>query len=366
MPPAPPHPSRPDGDDASGFGPSLPPAGGAAVASDQAGGAADDRFDLCHVGLALRTVLLVEAALALGVLHAADTLVDALSRFALASAVGTPAALLWLLTMCGVKRAIGRASPWQQWAMAGGVGAASAGLSRLLIGAAGHGLLDLGPALASLLSGAFAGVLLMAWLQLRRRGQAPADASARLSELQSRIRPHFLFNTLNSALGLVRRDPARAEALLEDLSELFRAALADDASVVSLGEEIELAQRYLAIEQVRFGDRLRVEWDLDPAAAAARLPPLLLQPLIENAVRHGIEPDPRGGVVRIHTRLGRGQALVSISNSLPPASSVSMNPGHGIALQNVRERLHLMHDVAARFDVRHGDGQYRVQMALPL
>lgn len=354
-----------DGSAPSGFGVTLPAAGLGPTGGD---GPAPpgDRFDLCHVGVALRAVLFVESVLALGVMQVADTAADALSRFALASAVGLPATLAWLLLTCGLRRSITRLSVGGQWVAAAALGAVSAGLSRTLIGLAGQGLIDLGSPLAPWFSGAFIGVLLMVWLQLRRQGQAPADASARLSELQSRIRPHFLFNTLNSALSLVRRDPPRAEALLEDLSELFRAALADDATVVSLGDEIALAQRYLAIEQVRFGDRLHVEWALDPAASAARLPPLLLQPLVENAVRHGVEPDPNGGVVRIQTRIGRGQVLVSISNSMPAGSSHPANPGHGIALSNVRERLHLMHDVAARFEVQQGPDRYRVHIALPL
>ena len=112
---------------------------------------------------------------------------------------------------------------------------------------------------------------MMAALVLRARGQTPAATTARLEELQSRIRPHFLFNTLNSAIALVREEPAKAETMLEDLSELFRQALADPGESVTLADEIALAERYLAIEQVRFGDRLRVRWDLD--AAGQRRPP---------------------------------------------------------------------------------------------
>src|SRR5204863_2075723 len=116
--------------------------------------------------------------------------------------------------------------------------------------------------------------------------------SARLAGRQWRIRPPFLFTTLRTAMALVRVDPRRAEDLLADLAELFRVALDAGGDAVTLAHEIELARRYLEIEQARFGERLLVRWELDEAAAAAKLPPLLLQPLLENAVRHGIEPAP--------------------------------------------------------------------------
>src|SRR3954447_18526716 len=131
---------------------------------------------------------------------------------------------------------------------------------------------------ASAVAGARGGATIFQWLRLRAKARLPADTTAKLAELQSRIRPHFLFNTLNTALSLVRLDPARAEEVLEDLAELFRVALTDSGESVSLAEEVELAQRYLAIEQIRFGERLKVSWELAAAAGGARVPPLLLQP----------------------------------------------------------------------------------------
>jgi two-component system sensor histidine kinase AlgZ len=172
-----------------------------------------------------------------------------------------------------------------------------------------------------------------------------------------------LFNTLNTAITLARLDPARTENLLEDLAELFRVALTDTGESVSLADEVALAKRYLAIEQVRFGDRLQVSWELDDDAGAARVPPLLLQPLVENAVRHGVEPAADGGVIRIRTRVKRAHAVVSIVNTLPKQPS---RPGNGIALRNVRERLRLMHDVAAQFETRLERDVFRVQIVIPL
>jgi two-component system, LytTR family, sensor histidine kinase AlgZ len=184
-----------------------------------------------------------------------------------------------------------------------------------------------------------------------------------LAELQSRIRPHFLFNTLNSAIALVRAEPAKAETLLEDLSDLFRHALMDQGSAVTLAEEIALARRYLAIEQVRFAERLRVEWSLDPSADSARLPPLLLQPLVENAVRHGVEPSATGAHIRVSTQRRGAMVVLKVSNTVPAGQGTE---GHGLALRNVEERLSLLHDVQARF--RHGlkDGVYQVRMEFPL
>ena len=166
------------------------------------------------------------------------------------------------------------------------------------------------------------------WLRLRAQATLPAETTARLAELQSRIRPHFLFNTLNTALTLVRLDPAKAEGVLEDLAELFRVAIADTTESVSLGEEVELAQRYLDIEQIRFGNRLHVSWELDAEAGTARVPPLLLQPLVENAVRHGVEPSPEGGVIRVRTKVKLGRAVVSIANSVPQGA-VAARARHG-------------------------------------
>jgi two-component system, LytTR family, sensor histidine kinase AlgZ len=132
---------------------------------------------------------------------------------------------------------------------------------------------------------------------------------------------------------------------------------------VTLAEEVALARRYLAIEQIRFGERLSVSWDLDPATDAARVPPLLLQPLVENAVRHGVEPDAAGGTIRVRTRFQAGRAVISIDNSVGSAPS---EPGRGIALKNVRDRLLLMHDVAMQFDARRVGELFKVRIVVPL
>jgi two-component system sensor histidine kinase AlgZ len=165
----------------------------------------------------------------------------------------------------------------------------------------------------------------------------------------------------------VREEPAKAEAMLEDLSELFRQALADPGESVTLADEIALAERYLAIEQVRFGDRMRVRWDIDPNANSARLPPLLLQPLVENAVKHGVEPSPETAKLRIRTERRGSMVLIEVINSLPPLrwADEPLPRGHGIALANVRDRLRLLHDMQAQFSAGMDQKHYRVRIAIP-
>jgi two-component system sensor histidine kinase AlgZ len=191
----------------------------------------------------------------------------------------------------------------------------------------------------------------MGWLQQRQGLALPQQTQARLVELQARIQPHFLFNTINTAMALIQIDPDRAESVLEDLAELFRRALASPSTRSRLADEVDLAQRYLGIESLRFGQRLQLNWVLDPAADDAVVPHLLLQPLVENAVKHGIEPSSEGGWVRVQTQRQGDRVHITISNSVPAAATqASTRRGHGIALRNVRQRVLLMHDVEARFE----------------
>jgi two-component system sensor histidine kinase AlgZ len=191
--------------------------------------------------------------------------------------------------------------------------------------------------------------------------------------LQARIRPHFLFNTLNTAIALVQIDPQRAEAVLEDLAELFRQALTAPHVITTLNDEVDLARRYLGIEQLRFGDRVQVRWELDPDAGLAKVPALVLQPLVENAVRHGVEVSPDGGWIVVRTKVQAGRAVLMVSNSVPVLAQGQGLPGHGMALRNVRQRLKLMHDVEAEFDaglqratVAGQPSVYMVKVAVPL
>jgi two-component system sensor histidine kinase AlgZ len=321
-------------------------------------------LDVCNAMLALRVVLGVQVVLAIGVLVAAGGLGDWVARQSSAMYVGIAGTLLWLVTVCALKSALVRRDAAARLGSLLALGAGSALIAWwplwwMGLADARQGLHLLGVALAG---AALAGAA-WAWLDLRARLWQPVDASVRLAELQSRIRPHFLFNALNTALALVRVDPARAEGVLEDLAQLFRVALADAGESVSLDEEIDLAQRYLAIEQIRYGNRLQVSWDIDARVGRARVPPLVLQPLVENAVRHGVEPAVQGSRIWVQAELRRGQAVVLVSNTLPDAPSA---PGHGMALRNVRERLRLLHDVAGKCDVWREGGLFRARIVVPL
>lgn len=322
-------------------------------------------FDACHVGVILRAVLFVEAVLGVGAMFGAATPLQWLALVSLLTGGALPATLAWLLTACSLKKVLQRLPVAQQYAAGVLLGALSGAYACGILALVGVAAPP--PWLASMASGALLSAALVAGLVLRARGRTPAATTARLTELQSRIRPHFLFNTLNSAIALVRAEPAKAEALLEDLSDLFRHALVEQGESATLGEEILLARRYLDIEQVRFEERLRVQWVLDARADGARLPPLLLQPLVENAVKHGVEPSARGGKLRISTELRGSRVVVQITNTVPPAPAdgAPAPRGHGIALDNVRARLRLLHDVEGDFSAGLHDGLYQVRIALP-
>ncbi len=322
-------------------------------------------FDACDLGVVLRAVLFVELVVAVGVMFGAQSPIEWLARLSLLTGGTLPATLAWLVAGCSAKRLLARL-PVRAQNAAGVLLGALAGLWACAI-LTMVGVAELPPWWASAASGALLAALLVAALTLRARGRTPAATTARLTELQSRIRPHFLFNTLNSAIALVREDPSKAESLLEDLSDLFRHALVEQGESVTLAEELVLAQRYLAIEQVRFGERLQVEWQIDPRAGSALLPPLLLQPLVENAVKHGVEPSSWGGRLRVCTELRGSRVVVRITNTLPAESARTGHgaPGHGIALANVRARLALLHDVQAEFSAGVRGGLYEVQLSIP-
>lgn len=317
-------------------------------------------FDACHLGVILRAVLFVEAVMAVGAMFGASSVPDWLLRLAVLSAAVLPATIAWLVIACALKTVLEAVPPPVQHVFGVLLGS--------LAGLFGCGLVNAitfmprPPWIASAFSGGLIAAALVAGLVLRARGRTPADTAARLSQLQARIRPHFLFNTLNSAIALVRDDPARAEAVLQDLSDLFRQALKEPGQAVTLGDEIELAKRYLEIEQVRFAERLLVEWDLDPAARSARVPPLVLQPLVENAVKHGVEPSMAGAQVKVSTQRRGSTVVVKVTNTVPAGQGA---PGHGVAQANVRERLALLHDVECRFQAALKDGVYQVRMEVP-
>lgn len=210
---------------------------------------------------------------------------------------------------------------------------------------------------------AVATLLVLAYFNLRSRMLSPALTEARLQALQARIRPHFLFNSINAVLSLVRTEPRRAETALEDLADLFRVLMADNRDLVPLEREVELCRQYLGLEALRLGNRLRVEWQVDKMPGDALVPPLLLQPLLENAVYHGIEPSMESGVISIHIFNDRDRVHMLLRN--PSRKEGSHHTGNKMALANIRERLSLHFDAEASLQTRNTGSQYEVRIALP-
>jgi two-component system sensor histidine kinase AlgZ len=319
--------------------------------------------ELCESGVILRALLFVMFVVGVGCGFGSPDWTSWYLRTAISAAVAVPATLGWLVAACSATPLLAKLPAPARVACVGVAGGFAAWAASLPLHMLGVQAGDVSSLPAIVCAGATLGGVIWHWLVLRQRATLPAATEARLVELQARVRPHFLFNTLNTAIALIRVDPARAEEVMEDLAELFRAALGALEGESTLGEEIRLARLYLDIEGMRFGKRLAVDWDIDEAVNEARVPPLVLQPLVENAVRHGIEPSPDGGRVQIRARARNGRAWVQVVNTVRGAPQ----PGHGIGLASARERLRLMHDLHAEFQSgMNEEGRFRVRLAVPL
>ena len=209
-----------------------------------------------------------------------------------------------------------------------------------------------------------ASAILLGYFHLRARALSPAITEARLQALQARIRPHFLFNSINAVLSLVRSDPARAEIALQDMADLFRVLMRDNRDLAPLADELELCRQYLELEQLRLGERLTVDWNLKSMPGDALVPPLVLQPLLENAVYHGIEPSSEPGVVSVNVFLSRGEVHAILRNPYRTDGG-RHHAGNKMALGNVRERLALHFDAEASLESRVTKDGYEVHIRLP-
>ena len=189
-------------------------------------------------------------------------------------------------------------------------------------------------------------------------------AAARVHALQARIRPHFLFNSMNTIAALTRSNPPRAEVAVQDLADLFRAALSDKRDTITLAEELEVARTYQRMEQLRLGKRLQVEWKTESLPAEALVPGLMIQPLLENAIYHGIEPRPEGGTVTISGEVAGGLVTIVVRNPLDPVPG--QREGNRLALANIRERLSLMYGERSLMKSGRFDGEYIVTLRFPL
>jgi two-component system sensor histidine kinase AlgZ len=201
------------------------------------------------------------------------------------------------------------------------------------------------------------------YFNLHQRAYSPAIDEARLQALQARIRPHFLFNCINAVLSLIRSQPKQAETALEDMADLFRVLMADNRDLVPLAQEIALCRQYLALEKLRLDERLIIQWKIDDMPPDALIPPLLLQPLIENAVYHGIEPLEGGGVITIQIYTKRNEVHLILTN--PYNATNTRHIGNKMALKNIKERLTLHFDLEASLKSTQSNGEYQVHIILP-
>lgn len=324
--------------------------------------------DFRNLGIQLRVALAVQALALAAALVDAGRLGEVVGVFLGYAAYLEPPLLGCLLLLFLAAPKLAALPGRQAWAAAVGIA--------MLATALWHGLflksfpdLPEGGLIRALLLTAAAAICILILLDWRARRLSPALAEARLQALQARIRPHFLFNSLNSVLSLMRSDPGRAENALENLAELYRMLMADNRQLSTLGKEMELARAYLDLEGLRLGERLIVDWRADNAPGQALMPALVLQPLLENAVCHGIEPSTGGGRIGVDIFARDGQLNVVVRNpnqSGTPTGQTPSRRGNRMAISNIRERLALHFDAEARLSAHQVGGEFVVQMVMPL
>ena len=255
-------------------------------------------------------------------------------------------------------------------------GAASAFLAvvavTLSVGIAAEYIIDQGEGMAQRLAGQVAvsgiitGLVLRYFhVQQRLRLQEQAELKSRIQALQSRIRPHFLFNSMNIIASLIAVDPDTAESVVEDLSELFRASLNETGNQVSLDAELDLCERYLRIEALRLGDRLQLDWQVETTSDQVMIPLLTLQPLLENAIYHGIQPRPDGGTIQVKVSYHGDRVAVRIENPLPEDAGQKESEGNKMALSNIRTRLAVLYGSAAELKTDGLEDKFVTELAFP-
>lgn len=208
-------------------------------------------------------------------------------------------------------------------------------------------------------------VVFFRYLEIRARWRSDliTQAEARVQALQARIRPHFLFNSLNTIASLIPDDPVNAEAATLDLADIFRGSMRRADRLISLADELQLARQYLDMEHRRLGDRLTVDWRVEELPPGAAVLPLTLQPLLENAVSHGIQTLEQGGKMSVYGRAEGDQVVITISNPLAPEGSDTS--GHGMAIGNIRERLSLAFGARASLLTNQDKERFYAVLSLP-
>lgn len=203
-------------------------------------------------------------------------------------------------------------------------------------------------------------VLRYFFLQQQLLRQEQMELQARLDSLRARIRPHFLFNTLNSIASLIASRPESAEQAVEDLAELFRASLKESRGMTTVADELRLCELYLGIEQLRLGERLGIDWQVDPALLDEPMPSLVLQPLVENAIYHGIARLPEGGQIKVVIDREGETIRALVENPVPPGAHSS--GGNQMALGNVEQRLQVLYGADAGLDIESTGQHFTVAL----
>jgi two-component system, LytTR family, sensor histidine kinase AlgZ len=319
--------------------------------------------DGCNLGVVLRVLLGVNAALVLVALAGADSLSDALATVLASAALVEPVALLSLILWCLLRRGVPPLTLHAQRAVAWLVPVAVTGATLAVFGRITPELQG-GRMLMPLAMALIAGMVIQHYLELRARAFSPAVAEARFQALQSRIRPHFFFNSLNAVLAVVREDPLRAERMLESVADLFRAVMGDVRKLVPFEQELGLCRQYVEIEQTRLGERLKVDWQIGAVHPRAKVPQLLLQPVIENAVRYGAEKIE--GECEIVVRIRQLGFNLEFFVSNPIAREPIQREGNQIGLTNIRGRLALIYDLEAKLDARVRRDRFELTMTIPV
>ena len=314
-----------------------------------------------NLGILLRILLIVNLCGIGAAVLRAPTLAAAWEELIGISAVLQPLLIVSLLVLVVLSRALQRLPYFLGVAAVIAIVLVLTGLLTVFMFGSGRetvGVFERYAVLVPLTTG-----MLLAYFNLRGRALSPALAEARLQALQARIRPHFLYNSINAVLSLIRQEPRRAETALEDLADLFRVVMGDNRELSPISREIELCRQYLEIEQLRLGDRLRVAWRVDNMPRDALVPPLVLQPLLENAVYHGIEPRVEPGEISIDIYAARNQVHAVLRN--PYSHDGTHHGGNKMALNNIRERLQLHFDAEATLETRVGEDTYQVHIIVP-
>lgn len=329
--------------------------------------------NFCNLGIMLQLLLLVCILCLAAAILRAQNIRDVWSQLLTISIYVQPPLMLSLLSCCGLRRVLVRLTARSELLLFVAIEAMIAWATWWLIGEYKSQFSDditPVPIWQFIALFIFVTACVLIYFNLRARELSPALAEARLQALQARIRPHFLFNSINAVLSLIRHEPKRAERMLEDMAELFRVLMADNRRLTPLSNELALCRRYLEIEQIRLGDRLTVEWNLQALNGDPLVPPLMLQPLIENAVYHGIEPmmaqvdTPSTLKIDISSR---GKVLqIVLSNPYQTDLAPTHSSGNKMAIKNIRERLSLHFDAEASLNARVDAQRYEVEINLPI